>query len=141
MLTARGWWILLTVLALLAVGLFTATPSLVLICLTLLSWLLGSWLIFAAKMRLIQGGLRVQRNLRNERGPLRILWTGQRGQVVARLVNDSWCRCRACGSPIGCRPWAGSRRNQQDPGKRLAGRQPLELAYEVTCPGAGPSAL
>ena len=46
MLTSRGWWILLTALTLLIVGLWTGAAPLVLMCLTVLTWVLGCWLIF-----------------------------------------------------------------------------------------------
>ena len=137
MLTSRGWWILLTTLALLLVGLWTGTAQLVLMCLTLLSWLLGSWLIFVVRLRLVQNKLSVERELRNDRGPVRVLWAGQHVEVVVRLVVDSlvslpwvWIVDRL---PALARLREGTNKTQGFVGQG----QPLELAYWVDCPGAG----
>jgi uncharacterized protein (DUF58 family) len=137
MLTSRGLWILAMVLGLLFLGLLTATASLVLVCLTLLSWILGSWLVFAVKMRLIHGRLRVEREMRGPRGPLRILWVGQQARVVVRLVCDSkvslpsvWIVDRL---PALGRLQEGTNKAQGSVDRE----QPLEIDYSVTCPGAG----
>ena len=137
MLTARGWWILWAVLGLLFGGLLTGTPPLVVICLTLLSWILGSWLIFVVKMRLVQGRLRLERELRSERGPLQVLWVGQRVRVVAKLVTDSrlslscvWIVDRL---PALGRLHEGTNKIQG----KISRLEPLAVDYTITCPGAG----
>ena len=88
MLTSRGWWLLLTVLSLLFLGLGLGRPPLVLVSFTLLSWILGSWLIFAVQLRRIEGKF-IQGQARNDRGPVRSLWAGQKFEIIARLVCDS----------------------------------------------------
>src|SRR5262245_24058272 len=77
MLTARGFWFLLVVAALLALGVATNNPPLVLVCLTLLGWFLGQGLFFIASLRYALPRLRVVRELRDERGPVEGLWAGR----------------------------------------------------------------
>ena len=51
MLTHRGWWFFLVVLAVLTVGLAAAAATVTLIALTLLTWFLGQWLAFVVRTR------------------------------------------------------------------------------------------
>jgi len=137
MLTSRGWWLLLTVLSLLFLGLGVGRAPLVLISLTLLGWVLGSWLIFAVQCRWVEGKLRVEREVRNDRGPVRSLWAGQKFEIVARLVCDSgvslpwvWIADRV---PLLGRWVTGSNQGQG----RLSRDEPVDLSYELQCPAAG----
>ena len=57
MLTSRGWWLLLIVLSLLFLGLGMGRSPLVLLSLTLLVWILVSWLIFVLQVRRVEGAL------------------------------------------------------------------------------------
>ena len=71
MLTHRGWWFFLMVLAVLAVGLAAAAGTVTLIALTLLVWFLGQWLVFAVRTRHLRGSASVQRDLRDDHGPVK----------------------------------------------------------------------
>src|SRR5207248_2377725 len=55
MLTTRGWFFLLSVLALLLVALWTNAATVVMVCLTLLVWFLSVWLLFVVRLRLLHG--------------------------------------------------------------------------------------
>src|SRR4051794_10099783 len=88
MLTARGWWFLVVVLGLLLLALWTNTPPVVLVCLSLLVWFLGLWLLFVVRLRLLAPRLRVERELHDERGPVESLWAGRPFRVRTRLCLD-----------------------------------------------------
>src|SRR5437763_9556702 len=88
MLTARGWWFFLTILAVLAFALWMEAATLALVGLALLSWFLGAWLLFTVRLQLLAGHLRVRRELWDERGPVASLWAGQSFAVRVALHND-----------------------------------------------------
>jgi uncharacterized protein (DUF58 family) len=137
MLTARGWWLLIPLLILLTVGLGTGTGPLILICFTLLGWLLGNWLTFAVKLRLLQNALTIDRQLRDDRGPVKGLWAGQKVHVVTRLLTRSMVslpyarvidRIPALGKHLeGASQTSGS----------LGSNLPLEISYQIECRAAG----
>lgn len=79
MLTARGWWFLVIAALILAVGALgqPANVPLALIGLTLSLWFGGQWLSFGIRARLVTRGLRLERQLRDERGPVTTLWSGR----------------------------------------------------------------
>lgn len=137
MLTARGWWFLVVVLGLLLLALWANTPVVALVCLTLLSWFLALWLLFAVRLRLLAAGLRVEREVLDERGPVESLWTGRTFRVRTRLCLD------------GALPSPYLRASERVPFglERVAGEaerdgavwrgSPLELAYQVHCRAPG----
>ncbi|MCI0463771.1 MAG: DUF58 domain-containing protein [Gemmataceae bacterium] len=137
MLTARGWWFLVVVLGLLLLALWTNTPPLALVCLTLLSWFLGGWLLFAVRLRLLHGRLRVEREILDERGPVDALWAGRTFRVRTRLCLDGslpspYLRA-ADRIPFGLRCPGGT--TERD-GTVRAGT-PLELTYDLHCRSPG----
>jgi uncharacterized protein (DUF58 family) len=85
MLTARGWWFAIVVLALLALALFREQPVVLVLALTLLLWFAWEALLFAIRVRLVVRDLRVRRELRDERGPVDNLWAGRTFRVRAEL--------------------------------------------------------
>jgi uncharacterized protein (DUF58 family) len=99
MLTSRGWWFLIIVLSLLAVGLFDEQPwrldrsahgTLIMVMLTLLLWFLGEWLLFVLRVRFVVPTLRVRREVRDRRGPVDTLWVGRSFQVIVWLEPPHW---------------------------------------------------
>jgi uncharacterized protein (DUF58 family) len=74
MLTHRGWWFFLTILALLAVGLASGAAGVTLIALTLLTWFLGQWAAFTFHSRQLGHAAWVQRELVDDDRPLQTLW-------------------------------------------------------------------
>ncbi len=87
MITARGWWFLVTVLSLLSVGLFDDRWPLALIGLTLSAWFLGEWLLFTLRARFAVPALSLARELRDERGPVDTLWAGRVFDVAVDLMS------------------------------------------------------
>jgi hypothetical protein len=71
MLTARGWWLLVFVLTLLAMGgLFALRgPTTVLVMgLTLFVWFVIEWAVFAIQAKIAVRKLSIERDLQDERG-------------------------------------------------------------------------
>ncbi len=137
MLTARGFWFLLTVIALLGLSVGIGATAGVLVCLTLLLWLLAQWFLFLWRLRAAQQHLRVERTLSTSRGPVESIWARQRAEVRVVLSCD-----RRLGLPFVVMsdrvPAPAQWRSglTQTEGVLSAGT-PLELAYAIECPGAG----
>src|SRR5947209_91483 len=77
MLTPRGWSFLLSVLALLAVGVFTRLAGLTVLSLTLLLWFVAEFVLFAVRAHSLHHRLEVRREVRDDRGPVTTLWAGR----------------------------------------------------------------
>lgn len=140
MLTSRGWWFLVVVLVLLVLGLLGRQAAPVVLALTLLLWLLGEWLLFAVRSRLVAPALVVERELRDERGPVETLWAGRAFEVRVRLRLD-----HALGLPhVAVADWVPFGLEYVDGATgadaALTPGRPLELTYRVRCPAvAGPA--
>jgi uncharacterized protein (DUF58 family) len=140
MLTSRGLWFLVIVLVLLVLGLLGHQATLPVVALTLLLWFLGEGLLFAVRARLVAPRLVLERELLDERGPVKTLWAGRTFEVRVRLrlnhgpglphvaVAD-WV-------PFGLEHAGGATGADAS----LAPDRPLELSYRVRCPAvAGPA--
>src|SRR5436309_2554480 len=88
MLTARGFWFLLAVAALLGIGVAIGSGPAVLVCLTLLLWLLAHWVVFLWRFRAIQGRVRLDRTINTSRGVVESIWARQRATVRVVLTCD-----------------------------------------------------
>src|ERR1700687_4548295 len=86
MLTSRGWWFLVIVLALLTLGVFGNLSTVALLALTLVLWFFAEWLLFAVRIHFVIPTIRVVREVRDERGPVDSLWSGRLFQI--RLTID-----------------------------------------------------
>jgi uncharacterized protein (DUF58 family) len=137
MLTPRGWMLLfLDVLLLVFVVVFYST-TLAVICLALLSWFLGEWLLFVVRVGLVRRGLSVWRQVRDERGAVDSLWAGWNFEVEVEL--------RATGS-VGV-PYARVSdwvpfnveriRGEVETDGPLGKGRPLRLSYRMHCRSAG----
>lgn len=140
MLTARGWWFLLVVLGLLAFAGLTpprGLTALSLIGLTLLAWFLWEWLHFAIQVRWGFRQLRVEREVRDDRGPMDVLWAGQPFEVRVRIAVRGWLGVpyvfAADRVPFGVETSGGKSQGSGQP----ATDEPLQLAYHLRCPGPG----
>jgi uncharacterized protein (DUF58 family) len=140
MLTSRGWWFLVVVFLLLVLGLLGRQAALPLISLTLLLWFLGEWLLFAVRSRLVAQHLVVEREVRDERGPVETLWAGRSFEVRARLRLDHPVTLPhvavADWVPFGLEYLDGA----VSADASLAADRPLELRYRVRCPAGAPPA-
>src|SRR5690348_5318194 len=104
MLTSRGWWFLLVVVALLGLALlanpghtyrgglarddfWTRRPNigLALLGLTLALWFAWEWLLFTIRARIVTRRLEMRRQVRDSRGPVDTLWAGRTFEVRVEL--------------------------------------------------------
>jgi uncharacterized protein (DUF58 family) len=140
MLTSRGTWFLLAVLAVLVLGLLGHQATLPVLALTLLLWFLGQGLLFAVRSRIVAAELVVERELRDERGPVETLWAGRTFEVRVRLRLEN-----VLGLPhVAVADWVPFGLEHVDgpssADAALYPGRPLELAYRVRCPAvAGPA--
>jgi uncharacterized protein (DUF58 family) len=137
MLTGRGFWFFVTVLALLALGIAAASIPSVLICLTLLLWFLAHWLLFQWRYRAARGRLAVARSLSTARGNVESVWTRQRAVVRVVLSCDGSIAFPyvvvADRLPAPARWLSGLTQAEGE----LSASAPLELSYTIECPGPG----
>jgi uncharacterized protein (DUF58 family) len=137
MLTARGFWLLLTALVLLGLGIAMASALAMLVCLTLLLWFLTQWLLFQWRYRAVEQHLRVERSLWTSRGPVESIWARQHAEVRVVLSCDRSVALPfvvvtdRLPAPAG---WRGG--TTQVEGALTTG-VPLELSYGIQCPGPG----
>jgi uncharacterized protein (DUF58 family) len=96
MLTARGWWLLLIILAMLATGMLVPPPygfwelesanvRLIYLASALGLWFGWEWLHFTLRARLTVRRLRVERIVRDDHGPVDNLWMGRPFLVQVEL--------------------------------------------------------
>src|SRR5947209_7828729 len=137
MLTARGWWFLVVVFAVLGLGILLRQNTLTLIGLTLVLWFAWEALSFATRVRLTTGRFTITREMRNERGPVETLWAGQPFEIRVglRLDGGSSVPHAAVADfvPFGLVYTSGE---VEAAGALQAGR-PLELRYHVRSPAVG----
>ncbi len=136
-MTSRGLGFLIVVLGLLAFTLWSSTPAIALLCLTLLVWFLGSWLVFAVQLRLHLGRLRCTRELRDERGGVESLWAGRTYSVRVIVHSDGIAPSpylRATDRlPFGVVQRGGDATIDG----HLDVEESLEFVYQITSPGPG----
>jgi uncharacterized protein (DUF58 family) len=137
MLTIRGWWFFLTVLLVLIVSVWTNTPGVSVITLTLLLWFLGAWLMFHVRLLALQGRLRVVRQVADEKGSVQSLWVGRNFQVRVRLCSDAvlelpYVRIQER-VPFGVKRLAGATHAEGF----VSRQQPLEVSYHLHCEAPG----
>jgi uncharacterized protein (DUF58 family) len=92
MLTARGWWLLLVGLFFTAVGAIWARDrgsTLVIVGLTLVCWIAAECVRFIVGVRAGRPRIRIEREVRDERGPVITLWAGRSFEVIVRISCDS----------------------------------------------------
>ncbi len=88
MLTGRAWWLLVVSVLLLVVGLLLGQPIFTLLGLALVLWLGGEGLLFSFRARWVARGLRLHRQLCDDRGPVTSLWAGRTFEVRLVLFLD-----------------------------------------------------
>jgi uncharacterized protein (DUF58 family) len=137
MLTRRGWWFFLVVVLVLVLSLWTYTPAVSLLALTLLLWFLASWLLFSVRTILVHGRLGTGRELRDEQGPVQSLWVGRTFAVRVRLINLSlaslpYVRVQER-VPFGVKKVRGVT-HAEGP---MTSAAALEVAYDINCQAPG----
>jgi uncharacterized protein (DUF58 family) len=134
MLTSRGWWFLMIVSAVLALGVLSSLMSLTWLGLTLLLWFLSEWLLFVLRLRLAVPGLRFRRQLYDDRGPVDTLWAGKSVRVELEMAGAHWL-----GQPYlkitDYVPFGATRESGANEAEGiLTPETPLSLSYRLRCP-------
>ena len=92
MLTSRGWWLLMVTLFLTALGTARSAQhgsALAILGLALLAWFTIEYVRFHLGVRWNLPGLRLEREVRDDRGPVVTLWAGRTFEVVVRLCGTT----------------------------------------------------
>src|ERR1051325_8556104 len=90
MLTTRGFWFFLVVLASLAMGVAYGATQLTLIGATPLIWVLAQWVLFQLRLRPVCRRVPGARILRTARGEVDTLWAKQKVEVAVTLSSESF---------------------------------------------------
>jgi uncharacterized protein (DUF58 family) len=133
MLTARGWWFLLSAVLLVLIGASLALAALLLVGLVLLTWFGFEWLLFTAR---VQGGLRVERTISDGRGPVDTLWAGRTFSVRVALHLTGrlrWPFVVADDFP----PLGVERQGDTGAEGEIQVGVPVSWEYRIRCPAAG----
>ena len=155
MLTARGFWFLVTAFVMLALGLFAPQAGLLLSnlgllrfgwapqaglllsSLALLLWFGWSWFDFNMRRLIVRKRLQVRRQINDERGPVKTLWNGQTFEVREALVLESMVGM-SYGVVTTHVPfdvdWVDGPVQVAGP---LNAETPLEVVYQIRCQAAG----
>lgn len=141
MLTSRGWWLLLTALFLAALGTALSearSATLAILGLTVVAWLVIEWCRFLFALRWGVPSLHIERELRDDRGPVVTLWASRMFTVTVRITTKS--RLPLPFALIDDRFPFGV--ELVDGGTNSAGAvsrgRPVELTYRIRCKSAGP---
>src|SRR5262245_8358838 len=136
-LTTRGWNFLMVLVVFLTGAVAFQSATLSVVGLALLCWFLAAAFVFAVRVRLTTGQLRIHRVLHGRRGKLTGLVAGQPFTVEVVLASDSimslpWVRAPDR-LPVLVRIRDGDSRGDGPVG----GEQQIVLRYRGECPSAG----
>jgi len=137
MITSRGWWFLLAVLALIGVGVARDRMMVVTLGLTLLLWFVAEGLVFAFRLRFVGAHLRFRRRLHDEHDVVESLWRGRVFRVEVEVESPrGWLPCVRVVDRL---PYGVQRvgTDQEACEGRLGPQNPLRLAYDIRCPSIG----
>jgi uncharacterized protein (DUF58 family) len=136
-LTGRAWCLLFFAVLLLTLGLTTGYAILTFPGLVLILWLTGEGLLFAFQARWVVRGLRLEREIHDDRGPVASLWAGRSFEVRDTLSLDSWFALSyiAFEEPalFGLDVVEGSPRGEG----RIDRNNPLQARFKIRAPRAG----
>ncbi len=136
-MTSRGWWCLVAFATLTLVGTWRSQTLLAVSGLTLLLWLAWEWFYFSLRLRWLWPHLRVERQIRDPRGPVTTLWQTRDYEVIATLHLDYTGRfpflAIADPVPFGVRHKSGLTVDEGE----LSREQSRSVHYQITCPLPG----
>ncbi len=137
MLTSRALFFLTLAIGLLALGLCFHLHAVLLIGLTLIIWFLLQWVLFTIRSNVVCRKLAVDRQVRDEGGPVETLWPGKTFEVHVAVRSQSMISSPGAAItdwvPLGCRYLSGATRYQ---GLVEAGGI-VRLVYQIRCEMAG----
>lgn len=140
MLTARGWWFLVTVGAVLALGVtvlpdYTVGPAVV--ALPLLLWFAAEWVLFQYRLNAVLPRLRVTRHVVQGDREVPTVWAGLAFEVRVEVEHDA--RGAFPFVLLEDRTPQAADRVGGDPGlvADLRPHDPARIAYALRCPAPG----
>ncbi len=136
MITSRGWWFLLVSMAVMIAGALNERWMLAYLGLSLLLWFIYEGFLFAFRIRYLNSGVKVQRELRDARGRVESLWSGRTFDVCVRIqLPDCYLPYLRLVDrlPFNLERVSGKRETEG----KLTAETPVELRYAIRCPGAG----
>jgi uncharacterized protein (DUF58 family) len=135
MLTTRGWWLLCVILLLLICGMLWSHALLMITGLAFLGWFGWEWFLFNLRRQTAVRGLRIERVLEDERGPITTLWYGRTFTVHVRLLGDRRLpHVRMCDFVAFNVDLVGGEAEASGP---VGGAASLSAVYRVHCPTVG----
>jgi uncharacterized protein (DUF58 family) len=113
------------------------SPGLGLLAMTVGLWLIWEWISFAIRAHVVVRGLRVERIIRNDHGPVESLWAGQSFQIDVSVLLPEGLNLPfvllADRLPFGLEKISGSERWQG----RLEPGRAVHWSYRVRCQSLG----
>lgn len=140
MLTARGWWFLIVVLFVLAVGAFivpsyTTLPAI--LAVTLFGWFVYEWVQFQVRSNAAVSRLRVTRVVLQGGRTTPMLWAGVPFEVRVRVRHDGLVTVGYAVIDDRLPPGADVLKGETGETAAIASGQPVDVRYTLRCPSPG----
>lgn len=140
MLTSRGWWFLIVVVFVLALGAFvlanyTAAPAI--LALTLFAWFTYEWINFQIKSNAAVSKLRVRRVVLQGGRSTPMLWAGVPFTVRVRVRHDGLVTVGYAVIEDRLPAAADILEGVTDETVSLASGEPVDVSYTLRCPAPG----
>lgn len=140
MLTARGWWFLIVVLFLLALGAFalanyTTVPAI--LAFTLFAWFVYEWVRFNIRSNAAVSTLRVRRVVLQGGRSTPMLWAGVPFDVRVRVRHDGFVSIDYAVLEDRLPAGADVLKGVADETAAVASGEPVDVRYTLKCPAPG----
>lgn len=137
MLSKRGWWLFVVILALLGLGVVAEASTVTLLALTLLLWFLWHWLVFAIGVRRLPKLVSIDRQLADERGSVQTLWARLPAKVHVALHLRGRLSLPFVSMIDRLPALARIRQGDSFADGPLTGAKCLQTSYVIECPAPG----
>ncbi len=140
MLTPRGWWFLIVVVFLLAVGAFavvnfSTVPAI--LAVTLFAWFVCEWVLFNARSNAAVSRLRVRRVVLQGGRSTPMLWAGIPFEVRVRVRHDGLVTVGYAVIEDRLPAGADLLEGGTDRTTSIAAGEPVDVTYTLKCPAPG----
>jgi uncharacterized protein (DUF58 family) len=140
MLTARGWWFLIVVLFVLAVGAFfipTYTTLPAILAVTLFLWFAYEWVQFQVRSNAAVSRLRVKRWVLQGGRSTPMLWANVPFQVRLRVRHDGLVTIGYAVLDDRLPPGADVLKGETSDAAAIESGEPVDVRYTLRCPAPG----
>jgi uncharacterized protein (DUF58 family) len=140
MLTTRGWWFLIIVVFLLAMGAFvvpnyTTIPAI--LGVTLFTWFVYEWIQFNTQSNAAVSRLKVRRSVLQGGRSTPMLWAGVPFQVSVRVQHDGFVKIGYAVIDDRLPPGADILKGELDQTTGIESGEPVDVRYTLRCPAPG----